>query len=147
LGGCQCVGVLAQFEGEQAADETDGQRSSGLVVRMKGALSPLDPLFRLLQPALPGHLPAEQRVSNTGRWLAGPAVPLGQLDRLPAVLRRSNRGSVGLSQRLVSQAGEHEKRPPNPARQRDALFQVLPSVLEPGRPQFGDAHADERQRA
>ena len=74
-------------------------------------------------------------------------MPLGQLDRLPAALRGPHKRSGDLAHRLVGQAAELQIGPPDPARQRDALLQVPLCLLQPGRPELGDAQADQRQRA
>ena len=74
-------------------------------------------------------------------------MPFGQLDRLPAVLRRPGKRPPDVERRLVRQAEELQIRPPDPARQRDALLQVWLGLLEPGRPVLGDAQVDQRQRA
>jgi hypothetical protein len=71
----------------------------------------------------------------------------GQLDRLHAVLRRPRKRPVELGDHLVRQAGELEIRPPDPSRQRDALLQVRLGLVEPDRPDLGDAEADKCQRA
>ena len=81
-----------------------------------------------------------------GRFV-GPAVPFGQLGRLPAVLHRQGKRPEELVIRGVDQAGELQIRPSDPARQRDALLQVPFGVLGPGCPELGAAEADQRQRA
>ena len=56
-----------------------------------GALGPLDPGFCLLGPPLPDLRHPECHVGDAGGRLVGPAVPPGQLDRLPAALGRPRR--------------------------------------------------------
>jgi hypothetical protein len=49
--------------------------------------------------------------------------------------------------RLVRQAGELQVRPPDPAGQRDAAFQVPLRVIPCESPELGAAEADQGQRA
>src|SRR5205085_10392144 len=100
----------------------------------------------LLGPPLPGRHVREYRIGVAGDGIVGPALPFGQVDRLPAALRRPRKRSEELDSRLVDQAAELEERPADPARQRDALVQVPLCLLETGRPELGDAQADQRQR-
>src|SRR5262249_40999469 len=83
---------------------------------------------------------------GAGRRLVVPAVPPGQFDRLPAALGSPRERPVEPRCRLVRQASELKKRPPDLARQRDAHLQMALWVL-PGYPELGGAEADQRQRA
>jgi hypothetical protein len=125
----------------------DRHRHRGLGVRSDGTLGALDPGLRIFEPPLPGQRACEYRECHAGGRLVGPAVPFGQPDRLPAVLRRPGERPADVKRRLVRQAGELQVRPPDPARQRDALLQVRLGLLEPGCPVLGDAEVDQRQRA
>ena len=80
--------------------------------------------------------------------IVGPAVPLGQLDRLPGALRRlREKGPVELDLRPVHQAHELEIGPPDPARQRDPLFQVRLGLVESACPGLDVGDFDQRKRA
>ena len=72
---------------------------------------------------------------------------MGQLNRLQAALRHPRKRAVDPGRRLVGQAGELEKRTPDLARQRDAVFEVPIRVLKPARPQLGAAQADQSEGA
>ena len=100
----------------------------------------------LLQPSLPDQRGAECHVGDAGGRLLAPAVPLGQLDRLPAraPLQREDRKTR--RHRPVRQAEELEIGPPDPAGQGDALLQVPVRLLGPRGPDLGDAQADQGQR-
>jgi hypothetical protein len=75
-------------------------------------------------------------------------VPLGQLGRLPADLGAPReRSGLVHDRRLVRQAGELQVRPPDPAGQRDAAFQVPLRVIPCESPELGAAEADQGQRA
>src|SRR5262249_41001568 len=77
----------------------------------------------------------------------GPAVPPGQLGRLPAPFHRQGKRPDKLKRRLAGQGGELQIGPPDPARQRDTLPQVPPPLLPPGDPDRGAAQGDRRPRA
>ena len=74
-------------------------------------------------------------------------MPLGQVDRLPAALRRPRNPSGEIDLRPVHQGHEFEIWPPDPARQRERLLQMRLCLVGPGRPGLGVAQADQRQRA
>ena len=131
----------------------DRQRRRGLGFCPGGALCALDPGLGLFGPPLPGQHGSKHHEGDAGGRLVVPAVPPGQLDRPHTVLCRPLKRPV--DRRLVCHAGELEIWPPDPARQRHALFQVPlcllepggPNLLlEPGGPDLGDAEADQRQR-
>jgi hypothetical protein len=63
----------------------------------------------------------------------------GQSDRPPAAFSRPGKRPQQFGHRLVCQADELQGGPSHPARQRHAVFQVPPGLLEPGRPVLGDA--------
>jgi hypothetical protein len=141
----QRIGVPAARQLDSPADVVDRQRRHGLSFRSDGALDASPPGLCLLGPPLPGRHVRENRIGVAGDRLIGPALPFGQLDRLPATLRCPCERSEELDSRLVDQAAELKERPADPARQRDALFQVPLRVVETGRPELGDAQADQRQ--
>ena len=97
LEGGQRVGVTAARQLEQPADVVDPQHRRGLGFGSEGALGALDPGLCLLRPPLPGQRGSEYHVGEAGGRLVGPAVPLGQLDRLPAALRRPRERPEDLS--------------------------------------------------
>jgi hypothetical protein len=66
-------------------------------------------------------------------------VSFGQFDGLPAAFGRPWIRPEHLDRRQVCQASELQKRPPDPARQRDAPLQVPLCLLEPACPDLGDA--------
>ncbi len=84
----QRVGVSVPRRLEQPADVIDPHCLRWLGLRSDGALRALDPGLCLFDPSLRGQRAAEHHVGGTGGRLVGPAVPFGQLDRLPAALRR-----------------------------------------------------------
>ena len=145
--GGQRVGVMAADQLEQSAEVVDHQRLRGLGFGSDGALGALHPGLRLLKPPLPDQRGSERHVGRAGGRLLGPAVPLGQFDQLPAELRRPPGRPEDLDHGLVRQAGELQVRPPHPPRQHHPLLQVPFCHLQPGRPQFGDAEADQRHSA
>ena len=106
---------------DAAADEVDRQRGRGLGFGPEGTLGALHPGFGLLEPALPDQHAREHRVGDADAGLVGPAIPPGQPDGLPAALLRPRERPEDLHRRLQRQAGALEKRPPDPARQRDPL--------------------------
>jgi hypothetical protein len=71
----------------------------------------------------------------------------GQFDRLPAAFGRLRIRLEHLDRRQVRQASELQKRPTDPARQRDALLEVPPCLLELPCPDLGGAETDQRQGA
>lgn len=70
------------------ADRADRQPHCRLSFRPNGALDALDPGFCLLQLPLPGQHDSDYHACHAGGRLVGPAMLLGQLDRLPAPFRR-----------------------------------------------------------
>ena len=100
--GGQRVGVTAARQLEQPADVVDRHRRRGLGFGSEGALGALDPGLCLLEPPLPGQHGSEYHVGDAGGRLVGPAVPFGQLDRLPAALRRPRKRPEDLDRRLVA---------------------------------------------
>jgi len=132
---------------EHSAEVLHPQRRRGVRFRPDSALGALHPGLGLVQPPLPGQHAPERHVGDASERIISPAVPLGQLDRLPAAFRRPRKRPVKLDRRLVRQAGELQVRPPDPARQRDALLQVRLGLDGPGCPAPGDAEADQREAA
>lgn len=107
----QRVGVTGAQELEQPADAVDPQSRRGVGFRPDGTLGTLNPGLRLLQPLLPGQYDCEYVAGDAGGRVLRPAVPPGQLKRLPAALRGLRIGAVDPGcRRLVGQAGELEKR-------------------------------------
>jgi hypothetical protein len=75
-------------------------------------------------------------------------VAFGQLDRMPAPLRLRRLGPEQQQRvRPVGQAVELQVRPPDLARQGNALHQMPFGVLELMGPDPGDAEADQRRSA
>ena len=147
LEGGQRVRVPAARQLQQPADRPDRQSHCGFGHGSEGPFGALDPGFCLLRPPLPHQHACDRQARNAGGRVVGPAVPFGQLDRLHAPFGRQGKRPEELDRRLVGQAGELQIRPPDPARQRDALLQVPLGLLEPAHPQLGAAEADQRQRA
>jgi hypothetical protein len=120
----QRVGLPAARQLELGADVVDRQRHRGIGFRSDGALGALQPGLGLVQAPLPGQHGSERHIGDAGGRLVGPAVPLGQVDRPPAELRRARQRPGDLTRRLVGQGNELEIWPPDPARHRGRLFQV-----------------------
>jgi hypothetical protein len=119
LGGPECgqrIGVPAAGQLDPPADVVDRQRRHGLSFRSDGALDAPPPGLCLLGPPLPGRHVRENRIGVAGDRIVGPALPFGQLDRLPAALRRTRKRSEELDSRLVDQAAELKEPPADPAR-------------------------------
>ena len=146
LEGGQRVGVTAASQLEHSAGTVHPQHCRGLGFRSEDAFGALDPGTGLPRPHLPGQHGSEYHVGKACNRLVGPAVPLGQFDRLPAALGSPRERLVHPSCRLVGQVCELKKRPPDPAGQRDAHLQMALWVLS-GCPELGGAEADQRQRA
>ena len=146
LEGGQRVGVTAARQLEHSAGTVHPQHCRGLGFRSEDAFGALDPWPGLPRPHLPGQHGSEYHVGQARSLLVGPAMPLGQLDRLPAALGSPRERPVDPSSCLIGQASELKKRPPDPARQCDAHLQMALWVLS-GCPELGTAEADQRQRA
>jgi hypothetical protein len=156
LEGGQRIPVPAARQLQDPATVADRHRHRGLGLSGHGALAALDPWLGLFRPSLPGQHGTECPAGDAEGRLVGPAVPLGQFDRLPGGLSwarkqgrdlaRPRRRPSDFGHRQACQAGELQERPPEPARQRDALLQVFVCPLEPGGPGLGAAQADQRQR-
>jgi hypothetical protein len=74
-------------------------------------------------------------------------VLLGQLGRLRTELGCPRERLEDHDRRPLRQAGELQVRPPDPAGQHDAAFQVPRCLVGCGCPVFRAAEADQRQRA
>ena len=145
--GGQRVGVTAARQLEQPADVVDRHRRRGLGFRSDGALGALDPGLGLLEPPLPDQRSSEYHVGVAGGRLVGPAVPFGQPDRLPAALRRPRRRpEISIAAWCARPVNSRYGRPIRRASTTPCV-QVPLRLLEPGRPELGDAEADQRQRA
>jgi hypothetical protein len=137
----QRVGVPSARQLEKPADVADNVSGCGLGVSGEGALSALDPRFGLVQPSPPRQHGSQRHVGGGSCRVAGPAVSFGQHDRLLAELGRPRIRLEHLDRRQMRQAGELQKRPPDPACQRDAPLQVSLCLREPARPDVGDTVA------
>jgi hypothetical protein len=120
--GGQRVGVTAARQLEQPADVVDRHRIRWPGFRPNRALGALDPGLRLIRPRLRDERAREHHVGDADGRVVGPAVPFGQLDRLPAALGRPRKRPEDLDRCLVRQAGEFQIGPPDPAGQRDAVL-------------------------
>ena len=92
--GGQRIGVPATRQLQPPADIVHPQPRRWLGFGSDGALGALDPGLGLLGPPLPGQHGSEHHVGGAGGGLVGPAVPPGQLDRLPAALPPRGEGPV-----------------------------------------------------
>ena len=111
-------------------------------------LGALQPRLCFLQPPLVQQCGAELGVRDPGERFLGPAVAFGQLDRLPGPLRLRRLGPEQQhGVRPVGQAVEFQVRPPDLARQGNALGQMPFGVFELMGPDLGDTKADERRGA
>ena len=136
----------AADELEQPAGVAEPHPGRRLGLGPEGALGMLKRPIALVRPALGDHRHAERQVRDAGDRLIGPAVPPGQLDRLPAPLRPQRERPPARQLCPVCQAGDLQKGPPDPVRHGDAVLEVPVRLLEASRPEFGDAEVDQRQR-
>jgi hypothetical protein len=143
----QRFGRPAAPELELAANVVTSHRRRGVGFGFEGLLGVLDPGFRLVQPSLPRQCGSKRHGGEAGEQIVGPAVPLGQVDRLPAEFRRPRKPPVELDLGPVRQAHELEVWPSDPARQRDRLLEMRLGLVEPTCPGLGVADVDQRQRA
>jgi hypothetical protein len=74
-------------------------------------------------------------------------VPPRELDRLPAALHRQRGGLEARNDGPVSQPGDLQDGPPDPAGQGDTPLKVRVGFVGSQRPQLGDAETYERERA
>ena len=87
--GSQRVGVPAAGQLEHSAGMVHHHaRGPGVGFWPDGALGVLDPGLGLLRPLLPGQHRSELPAGRADGRLVCPAVLFGQVDRLPAPLRR-----------------------------------------------------------
>ena len=131
LDGAQRLVVTATSELEHPASVVQGHPGRGFGLGPKGLPGALEPRLCLREPSLADHRAGEHRVSDAGDRLLAPAVPPGQLDRLPAPLRCRRERPEDRNFRPVRQAGELEIGPPDPAGQGDALLEVPLGLVAP----------------
>jgi hypothetical protein len=143
----QRIGVPPEGQLHLAARVLDSHRRHGRGFRSDRALGAPHPGRCLLRPPLPGQRGSERHVGEASRRLVGPAVPPGQLDRLPAPFCGPRKPPRELDLRPVHEADELEIGPPDPARQRDPLLQVELCLVEPTGPDLRVGQADQGQRA
>ena len=112
----------------------------------EGALGLLERPVALVEPTQGDHRHAQRQVGDASDRLLGPAVPPGQLDRLPAPLHSQRERPPAHQLRPVRQAGDLQEGPADPVRQGDAFLEVPVRLVEARGPHLGDAEVDQRQR-
>jgi hypothetical protein len=145
--GAERVGVTTAGHFEAPATIVKMHSDGRFDLRSKGPRGMPEPPLSLGQPPLGDHLAAERRVGNGDDRLVAPAVLSRQVDRPYAPLRPAHVGSQGGEFRPMRKTGELEIRASDSVRQSHALLKVLVRVLKPESPDFGDAKADQCQRA
>jgi hypothetical protein len=98
--------VAAADELEHAAAVVQPHPGGRLDLGQDDALGPAERLLGFLEPPLGDHRHAESQVGEAGDRLIGPAMPLGQLDRLPAALRSQRERPPAPQLGPVGQAGD-----------------------------------------
>ena len=138
-------GTAAQ-ELQQAASVAEPHPGRRFDLGPEGPARPV-PVTAPLPRAVPGR-PSQSPAPDTRRRhrLLGPAMPPGQLDRLPGPLRPQRERPPARQLCPVRQGGDLQERPPDPAGQGEPLLQVPVRLVEASGPQFGDAEVDQRQR-
>jgi hypothetical protein len=137
--------VAAADELEHAAAVVQPHPGGRLHLGHDDALGPAECLLGFLEPSLGDHRHAEGQVGKAGDRLIGPAMPFGQLDRLPAALRSQRERPPAPQLGPVSQAGDLQIGAPDLVSQGDAVLEVPVRVVEASGPRLGDAEIDKRQ--
>ena len=146
LEGAQGGVVTAAHELEHAAAVVQPHAGGQLDFGPDGALGPAERPLRFLEPSLGDHRHAKGQVGDAGDRLIGPAVLVGQLNRLQAALCPQREGPPAHQLRPVRKAGDLQIGPADLVREGDAVLEVPVRLVEARCPDLGDAEVDQRQR-
>ena len=115
---------------------------------MKRVLRPLQPALGLRETPEPHQHLAGHGEGRRGDRVGGPAVGLGDRDRLLAALKRDG-GRASSEQSGHGQVGEAadlQVGPLDSSRKREPLLEVALRLGKPNRPELGDAEVHQRRR-